>query len=98
MPTFSHYGFRLGTRYTWRDKYRFGFSYTRYWYRIPTVEDSLTTPPSNFKGSGGNNILTISFEAILGRGLGQWVTKNRTQPHMAPAPPRGWAPAPESAL
>jgi long-subunit fatty acid transport protein len=70
QPTFTHCGFRLGTRYTWREKYRFGFSYTRYWYVIPTVEDSLTTPPSNFKGSGGNNILTVSFEAVLGRGLG----------------------------
>jgi long-chain fatty acid transport protein len=87
QPTFSHYGFRLGARYTLREKYRFGFSYTRYWYLIPTVEDSLTTPPSNYKGSGGNNILTVSFEAVLGRGLGEMLARKRPAPPPAASPP-----------
>ena len=73
QPTFTHYGFRFGARYTFRDKYRLGFSYVRYWYEVPTTEGSLTNPPSNFRGSGGNNILTVSFEATLGRGLGHWL-------------------------
>lgn len=97
QPTFTHYGFRLGARYTWRDRYRFGFSYTRYWYAIPTVEDSLTIPPSNYKGSGGNNILTVSFEAILGRGLSQTLAKSPAAPRMEPPPPRVRAPGPEPA-
>jgi long-chain fatty acid transport protein len=94
QPTFSHYGFRFGARYTLRDRYRLGFSYTRYWYLIPTVEDSLTTPPSNFKGSGGNNILTVSFEAILGRGLGQVLSRKPAAAPPAPEPLRPSPPPP----
>jgi long-subunit fatty acid transport protein len=64
QPSFSHYGTHIGGRYTW-GRYRFGASYTHYWYRVPTVTDSITDPPSNFKGSATNNIFTLSIEAKL---------------------------------
>ena len=38
-----------------------------YRYLVPTVNDSLTSPPSNFKGVGGNTIITASLEAVLGK-------------------------------
>jgi long-subunit fatty acid transport protein len=64
QPSFSHYGFRLGGRYS-IGRYRIGASYVHYWYRVPTVTDSLTDPPSNFQGSATNNIFTVSLEAKL---------------------------------
>jgi hypothetical protein len=51
-------------RYT-AGRYRFGASYLRYWYLIPTIDDSTTSPPSNFKGHGANHIVTLSMEASL---------------------------------
>ncbi len=64
QPSFSHYGTHVGARYT-VGRYRLGASYTHYWYRVPTVSDSLTDPPSNFQGSATNNIITVSVEAKL---------------------------------
>ena len=37
----------------------------RYFFLIPTVTDSTTTPASNFRGSGANHIFTVSIEASL---------------------------------
>jgi hypothetical protein len=51
-------------RYT-IDRYRIGASYLRYWYLIPNVETSTTTPPSNFRGTGANHIFTVSLDATL---------------------------------
>jgi long-subunit fatty acid transport protein len=62
QPTFRHIGLHTGARYT-AGRYRFGASYLRYWYLIPTVDDSTTSPPSNFKGHGANHIVTLSVEA-----------------------------------
>jgi long-subunit fatty acid transport protein len=64
QPTFRHIGLHTGARYT-TGRYRFGASYLRYWYLIPTVTDSTTTPPSNFRGHGANHIFTLSVEASL---------------------------------
>jgi len=64
QPSFNHYGFHTGARYS-VGRYRFGASYIHYWYRVPTVTDSVTAPPSNFQGSGANNIFTVSVEANL---------------------------------
>jgi long-subunit fatty acid transport protein len=63
-PSFSHIGLHSGLRYT-IGRYRFGASYIHYWYEIPTVTDSITSPPTNFKGTGSNNIFTFSVEAKL---------------------------------
>ena len=64
QPTFSHIGLHSGLRYT-AGRYRIGLSYLRYFYLIPTVTDSTTSPPSNFRGQGANNIVTVSLEAAL---------------------------------
>jgi long-subunit fatty acid transport protein len=64
QPTFDHIGLHSGARWT-VGRYRLGASYLHYWYDIPTVTDSTTGPPSNFRGHGSNNIFTVSIEARL---------------------------------
>lgn len=64
QPTFDHLGLHSGARWT-VGRYRLGASYLHYWYDIPTVTDSTTGPPSNFRGHGTNNIFTVSVEARL---------------------------------
>ncbi len=64
QPSFSHFGLHSGLRYS-QGRYRIGASYIHYWYRIPTITDSITLPPSNVRGHGANNIMTISVEATL---------------------------------
>jgi len=64
QPSFSHWGLHGGARYT-VGRYRFGASYIHYWYEIPTITDSITLPPSNVRGHGANNIMTVSVEASL---------------------------------
>jgi long-subunit fatty acid transport protein len=63
-PSFSHFGLHMGARYT-VGRVRLGASYIHYWYEIPTITDSITAPPSNIRGSGSNNIFTLSLEAHL---------------------------------
>jgi long-subunit fatty acid transport protein len=63
-PSFSHWGLHSGARYV-AGRYRFGASYIRYWYDVPTITDSITLPPSNIRGDGVNNIFTLSVEASL---------------------------------
>ena len=63
-PSFSHLGVHSGARYA-TGRYRFGASYVHYWYDVPTITDSITSPPSNIHGSGSNNIFTLSVEATL---------------------------------
>lgn len=65
QPTFSHAALRSGLRYA-RGRYRFGLTYLRQWFFIPTITDSVTFPPSNVRGHGSNNIMTFTFEATLG--------------------------------
>jgi len=64
QPTFRHIGLHTGVRYT-TGRFCIGASYLHYWYLVPTVNDSITMPPSDFKGSGTNNIFTISLDATL---------------------------------
>lgn len=66
QPTFSHVAVRSGLRYSY-GRYRFGATYLHQWFLIPTISDSLTFPPSNFRGHGTNNIMTLTFEAALGK-------------------------------
>ena len=63
-PSFSHYGLHSGLRYSF-GRYRVGASYIHYWYLVPTVSDSITSPPTNFRGYGSNNIATLSLEVKL---------------------------------
>lgn len=64
QPSFSHIGIHTGVRYTY-GRYRLGASYLRYFYEVPTITDSMTSPPSDIKGHGANNIFTFSMEARL---------------------------------
>jgi long-subunit fatty acid transport protein len=64
QPSFSHIGVHTGARYT-LGRYRLGASYIHYWYEVPTITDSITSPPSNIKGHGSNNIVTLSVEVAL---------------------------------
>jgi hypothetical protein len=57
---------RSGLRYS-RGRYRLGATYLRQHFFIPEIDDSLTFPPSNFRGTGSNNIITLTFEATLDR-------------------------------
>lgn len=64
QPSFSHPAIHTGAR--WRTgRYRIGASYIHYWYRVPTITNSMTNPPSNIRGHGTNNIFTVSLEAQL---------------------------------
>jgi long-subunit fatty acid transport protein len=64
QPSFSHWALHTGLRYQ-LGAYRLGASYIHYWYQIPTITNSITDPPSNIRGTGGNNILTASVEVQL---------------------------------
>lgn len=64
QPSFSHVGLHTGARYAW-DRYRLGASYIHYWYEVPTITDSITSPPTNIKGHGSNHIITLSLEVAL---------------------------------
>lgn len=64
QPTFSHPAVHAGARYR-VGRYRFGASYLRYWYLVPDIETSTTSPPSNVRGRGANNLVTLSIEATL---------------------------------
>lgn len=65
QPTFNHIGLHSACARYGVGRMRFGLSYLRYWYDIPTVTASTTMPPSNFRGHGVNNIFTLSVEAKL---------------------------------
>jgi long-subunit fatty acid transport protein len=64
QPSFTHWGAHGGLRYQ-LGRYRLGASYVHYWYAIPTITGSVTSPPSNLRGSGGNDIVTASLEVRL---------------------------------
>ncbi len=65
-PSFSHIGVHSGVRYTFdHDRYRLGASYIHYWYDVPTITNSIMSPPTDLRGSGSNNIFTLSIEAKL---------------------------------
>ena len=93
QPTFSHAGFHSGVRYTLRDRYRLGLTLLWYRYFVPTTNDSLTDPPSNFAGStsNSNTIVTVSMEVMLGS---PWPRRRRpSAPVPVPAPVPVSAPA-----
>jgi len=64
QPTFSHLGLHSGVRWS-RGRYRVAATYVHYWYDIPEITDSMTSPPSNIRGHGGNNIFSLAVEATV---------------------------------
>jgi long-subunit fatty acid transport protein len=67
-PFFHHTAIYSGVRYGY-GRYRFALTYVHYWYLERQNSDSITNPPSNFRGSGQNNILTLTIDVSLGKGL-----------------------------
>jgi long-subunit fatty acid transport protein len=65
QPTFTHWGIHLGARYELGGRYRLGASYIHYWYLLPEIKDSITSPPGNVKGDVTKDVFALSFEAIL---------------------------------
>jgi long-subunit fatty acid transport protein len=65
QPSFSHFGLHSGARLSLGRRYRVGVSYIHYWYFVPTVTDSITFPPTNFRGEGTNHIVSASVEVKL---------------------------------
>lgn len=68
QPTFHHVGLHSGVRYRISPRLRLAATFIRYWYLARTVSGSQATPPSNFKGAGGNNILSVVLEGRVGDG------------------------------
>jgi long-subunit fatty acid transport protein len=64
QPTFSHIGLHSGVRWT-QGRYRLAATYIHYWYDIPQIEDSITSPPSNIRGHGSNDVFSLFVEAAL---------------------------------
>lgn len=64
QPSFSHIGLHTGARYS-MGRFVLGASYVHLWYRIPTITDSITLPPSNVRGAGSNNLFFLTMEAKL---------------------------------
>jgi long-chain fatty acid transport protein len=67
QPTFSHIGIHSGVRYN-VGNYRIGATYLRYFYDVPTITDSITSPPSNIRGNGVNNTFSLQLEGVFGKG------------------------------
>jgi long-subunit fatty acid transport protein len=63
-PTFSTWAIHTGVRYT-LGTYRFGLGYELAVFRVPTITDSITFPPSNMRGTGNTHFVTLSFESGL---------------------------------
>lgn len=68
QPSFDRWGLHTGVRYRFNPTWRMTLSWSHYQYLQRNVRDSLTTPPSNFNGSGVNNIITLVGEVRLGDG------------------------------
>lgn len=68
-PTFNHVGLHMGGRYR-LGRYRLALTYARYFYIERETSESLTNPPSNFRASGGNNIITLVLEAHFAPAIG----------------------------
>lgn len=64
QPRFSHGGARAGLRYR-IGRHRLGASVIHDGYDIPSITGSITSPPSNIRGSGGHTIVTGSIEVAL---------------------------------
>jgi long-chain fatty acid transport protein len=70
QPAFDNTGVHLGVRYRFLDRYHLAATYVHYWYLQRNVQNSVTLPPSNFIGSGKNNMVTLIFGVRFGKGLG----------------------------
>jgi long-subunit fatty acid transport protein len=69
-PSFDLFTYHIGARWRFHDRFRVALFYSHYWYFERTTTDSITSPPTNFTGGGGSNMVTIVLEARVARGIG----------------------------
>lgn len=67
-PFFHHTAIYTGARYS-LGRFRLALTYIHYWYLQRRTEASVTNPPVNFVGSGQNNILSLTVDVSLGKGV-----------------------------
>ncbi len=61
-PSRDQRGISMGIRWQVNDSVRLGAAYVRNWFDLPDVRDSISMPPSNIKGYGGNNEVGIDVQ------------------------------------
>ena len=69
-PSFDLAAYHIGGRWRINDRFRVALFYAHYWYFERTTTDSITSPPTNFVGSGYTNMVTVVLEGRLGTGIG----------------------------
>ena len=69
-PSFDIFAVHFGARYNFAQRFALTLAYSHYEYFERTTVDSLTSPPTNFVGSGYNNQISLVFEAQLAGGIG----------------------------
>jgi long-subunit fatty acid transport protein len=69
-PSFNIFAVHFGARYTFAKRFALTLIYSHYEYLERATVDSLTSPPTNFVGSGYNNQISVVFEAQIAGGIG----------------------------
>lgn len=69
-PSFDLAAYHIGARWRITERLNVSAFYSHYWYIERTVTDSITSPPTNFRGGGYNNQFTVAFEWQVGDGFG----------------------------
>ncbi len=85
QPTFSHHGLRLGARYQAHDLLRFSLTYVHYWYVPRSTDRSSSTPPSNYRGSGENHIMSLNLELTFKQLVPRHTNSDRSSSALTPA-------------
>ena len=70
QPSFDLGAIHVGGRWRINDRFRVALAYTHYWYFQRKTTDSITSPPTNFIGSGASNMVTLVLEARIAPGIG----------------------------
>jgi long-subunit fatty acid transport protein len=69
-PSFDLAAIHLGGRYWITKHIGVSLHYAHYWYLERSTSESLTSPPTNFIGSGASNVVTVGLEAQVAPGIG----------------------------
>ncbi len=69
-PSFDLLAIHSGARWAINKRFRVALLYSHYWYFERETTDSITSPPTNFIGSGHNNQLSLVLETRFGPGIG----------------------------
>jgi long-chain fatty acid transport protein len=69
-PSFDLAAAHIGARYRITDRLGVSLHYAHYWYFERSTSESLTSPPTNFIGSGASNVVAVTLEAQVAPGIG----------------------------